>query len=507
MNPRTLIALLVSGALFGCNSSSDDIIEQEHVTQVNIVTANMWQSLMRNLEGTSDYHIALEEFRHADADILLLSEASGITARIAEQLGMYFWQGHDSYVTAGIVSKFPIIKVYNDTPSENDAMGGGVGVVVDINGREVTLWSNHLDYRNYVVYDARGGDGQAWAAREGCVPVSEADEIDALNLMSSRPSQTQYMLDELAPANEQGKAIFIGGDFNESSGLDWTEETAYMFDHNGTVHDFMVHRMIRAEGYVDSYRELYPNPVTHPGLTWPFHIDDSWTQSKSFIDECGRGLDDRDRIDLIYHSQAEGLELLSTSIIGPRAETYFPGPDGNDDLYDWQDPHSGIMVDEDGEPYYGPREFVSDHLWYKATYNLVTPNTSTEAESLNLNPEFSNLQIAAEGEELVLTFTLDNWKMWEEDRDYHLVVAGDSTNARLNSDGTYGWQSESLSVQPNGEFEVRVAPEVYNKLKEEGEIDLHSGLQLRAISLVSGWYKQYAVLTIPTEDIEAVVNL
>lgn len=507
MNSKSLLAILISGSLLGCNSSSDEAADTEYVTQVNVVTANLWNSLYRNFEGTSDYHIALEEFKHAEADILLLSEASGITARIAEQLDMYYWQGHDSFTTAGIVSKYPIVKVYNDTPSDSDETHGGMGIVVDINGREVTLWSNHLDYRNYVVYDARGGDGQAWAAREGCIPVSDDAEIDALNMQSSRPAQTQYMLDKLAPANLEGQAILIGGDFNEASGLDWTADTADMFDHNGTVHDFMVHRLVREAGYLDSYRELYPDPVTHPGITWPFHVEDSWTQSQSFIDECGRPMDDRDRIDYIYHSQSEGLELVSASIIGPRAETYFPGPDGNDVLYDWQDPHSGIMVDETGEPYYGPRDFISDHLWYKATYNLVTPDNKTDTESLNLNPEFSNLDIQADGEDLILTVNLENWQMWEEDREYHLVVSGDSTSSRLYAEGVYGWQSQPLTVKPNGEIEIRVAPEVYRKLKDENEIDLHWGLQLRALSYVSGWYKQYAVLTIPTEDIEAVVNL
>lgn len=467
----------------------------------------MWQSLTQNFGGKSAFHAAIKEFQYAEVDILLLSEASGVTARIAEQLNMYYWQGHDSYKTAGIVSKYPIVKVYNDIPNSADETQGGIGVVVDINGREVTIWSNHLDYRNYVVYDARGGNGQTWAARQGCIPVNDNSELDALNMRGFRPAQTKYMLRELTTAHQQGQAILIGGDFNEASGLDWTEDTANMFDHKGTVHDFMVHRLILDEGYIDSYRELYPNPVTHPGITWPFHVNDSWTQSKSFINECGRPLDDRDRIDFIYHSKAEGLELVNVSLIGPRPKTYFPGPDGNDALYDWQDPYSGVMVDVGGKPYYGERDFFSDHLWYKATYKLITPDTKTDTESLNLNPGFSALNIQADGEDLILTFNLDNWKMWEDEREYHLVISGDSTSARLFNEGTYGWQSQPLTVKPDGEVKVRVLPDVYRKLKDEMEVNLHQGLQLRAISFVDGWYKQYAVLTIPTKDIENVVNL
>lgn len=519
MLKRTAITLLASGLLFGCNDddATVDIPKQPEqpeqpqipetpetrTTDVTIISANLWLSLSQNLSGGSDFHRAIEEFKHANADILLLSEASGITARIAEALNMYYWQGYDANTTTGIVSRYPIKSVLNaekNTEAENNNTGG-IGVVVDINGRDVVLWVNHLDYTHYHVYDARGGDGVTWQARNNCQPLSDSSELEALNQQSQRPAQAQFMLNQLTPYQTQQTATFIGGDFNEASGLDWTADTANMFDHRGTIHDFLTHRLIRNAGYVDSYRVLYPNPVTHPGITWPFHADDSWTRGTSYQTECGRGLDDRDRIDFIYHAPVDGVELLNASVIGPRPTTYFDSPHGEDNTYTWGDPHSGLMVNELGEPTYGERDFVSDHLWYKTTYRLKTTSEAPTSTSLDLNPAFSDVTLAADGDNLVISFTLGNWPLWDEALDYQLVIAGDSTSSR-----TLGWQNQPLSSQPdNTRMTVTVPPEVLAKLKQEAP--LHHGLQLRTVARIHGWWKQFAVKTISIEEIEHVINI
>eukprot|EP00567_Pseudictyota_dubia_P013192 CAMPEP_0197437152 /NCGR_PEP_ID=MMETSP1175-20131217/4450_1 /TAXON_ID=1003142 /ORGANISM="Triceratium dubium, Strain CCMP147" /LENGTH=82 /DNA_ID=CAMNT_0042966601 /DNA_START=23 /DNA_END=267 /DNA_ORIENTATION=- len=59
------------------------------------------------------------------------------------------------------------------------------------------------------------------------------------------------------------------GDFNEPSTLDWTQDTAHLADHNGLVYPWDTTERLKQHGFVDSYRELYPNPKTHPGFSWP----------------------------------------------------------------------------------------------------------------------------------------------------------------------------------------------------------------------------------------------
>ncbi|MDO6542072.1 endonuclease/exonuclease/phosphatase family protein [Photobacterium sanguinicancri] len=504
MNKQTIAGLFLATTLVGCNSdnnSSNVEPKETEITKLNIITANLWLSLSQNFNNESAFHTAVEEFKFAKADILLLSEASGISARLAESLGMYYWQGDDSHTTTGILSKYPIKSVFNDKPEDGYDQSGNIGAVLDVNGRDVVVWANHLDYTHYITYDARGGNGISWQAHTGCDPVSDAAKLDAMNAKSKRPAQTQYMLDKLAPYIKSGTPVFIGGDFNEASGLDWTADTANMFDHKGTVYDFSTHKMIRDAGLIDSYRALFPDPVSHPGITWPFHIKDSWTQGASFLKECGRTLDDRDRIDYIYHNANNSdLKLLSASIIGPKANTYFEGPHGEDSTYQWSDPHSGLMVNTHGTPFYGERDFVSDHLWYKTTYQIETPKDATATISLNLNPEFSNVVLRNDGTDLAIDFTISNFQLWQEDRTYRLVVSGDSTSSRTN-----GWQSEVLTARPNGKMTVTVPPSVLTKLKTEAQ--LHNGLQLRIKSAIGGWHKQYAVNTIATEEIEKIMTI
>ncbi|KMV31962.1 hypothetical protein AB733_04345 [Photobacterium swingsii] len=167
MKTHTLAGLVLVTTLMGCNNDDDSSNvkpKETEITKLNIVTANLWLSLSQNFNHKSAFHRAIEEFKYANADILLLSEASGISARLAEALGMYYWQGDDSHTTTGILSKYPIKSVFNDKPEANYDQSGNIGAVLDVNGRDVVVWANHLDYTHYITYDARGGNGVSWQA-------------------------------------------------------------------------------------------------------------------------------------------------------------------------------------------------------------------------------------------------------------------------------------------------------------------------------------------------------
>ncbi|TEW55699.1 endonuclease/exonuclease/phosphatase family protein [Psychromonas sp. RZ22] len=516
MKTSKILPFLISSLLVGCNSNSSNTDTEEpelpapapqpesYQTEVKVLSANMWNSLRRNFT-TNDrlsFDIAVEELKFASPDVILLSEASGVTARLGEELGMYVWQGKHDVSSVGLLSKYPIKQVFDNQDIHTDN-GNVIGAILDINGRDVPVWSAHLDYQNYVVYDARGGNGFTWSAREGCVAVSDSDELDILNERSMRPDQVRYMLTKLTDNKDNNDLIIFGGDFNEASGLDWTEETAYMFDHAGTQHDFLTHRLVKNAGYTDTYRELYPNPATHPGLSWPFHKDDSWTDGDSYVTQCGRALDDRDRLDFIYYNaQASGVELVDASLIGPRVHTYFPGPHGEDDSYTWSDPHSGVKVDAEGEPQYGEREFVSDHLWYSTSFIVETPYDAPQSEPVIWEPQFENVELSAEGENLVIKFTLNNLDLMRDDWGYIFAIMGDRSGARDSI-----WQTEIIEGDINNQqFEIKVSNNVLSMLSSS-EYDQALQLRLRRDATINGWRKDYALLTISKEQIEEYVNL
>jgi hypothetical protein len=72
----------------------------------------------------------------------------------------------------------------------------------------------------------------------------------------------------LKPLAAQGIPVVLTGDFNSPSYLDWTPAVAR---HRALVPyavKWPASEALSDAGFVDSYREVYPNPVKHPGYTW-----------------------------------------------------------------------------------------------------------------------------------------------------------------------------------------------------------------------------------------------
>jgi endonuclease/exonuclease/phosphatase family metal-dependent hydrolase len=97
--------------------------------------------------------------------------------------------------------------------------------------------------------------------------------------------------------------ILIMGDFNEPSSLDWNEDTQHTASHNGVVYSWETTRRLFQAGFIDSYREMYPNPLTHPGYTWPAAASPNNLSSISQMMNTGwiKNADERDRIDFIFY--------------------------------------------------------------------------------------------------------------------------------------------------------------------------------------------------------------
>ena len=69
-------------------------------------------------------------------------------------------------------------------------------------------------------------------------------------------------------------------------------------------------------GFVDSYRERFPDPLTHPGFTFPADCKDIDLKKLVWSPEA----DDRDRIDFIFYAPHEGLSLTDITIVGPKGD-------------------------------------------------------------------------------------------------------------------------------------------------------------------------------------------
>ena len=67
----------------------------------------------------------------------------------------------------------------------------------------------------------------------------------------------------------EGTIVILGGDFNEPSHLDWIRDTKDLYDHNGLIIPWTVPLMLDNNGFIDTYRTLYPDVLNYPGFTFP----------------------------------------------------------------------------------------------------------------------------------------------------------------------------------------------------------------------------------------------
>ena len=100
--------------------------------------------------------------------------------------------------------------------------------------------------------------------------------------------------------------MFVVGDFNEPSHLDWTDAAAKAGRHPVKVAYPTSSSMVGA-GFSDAWRTIYPDEIKNPGLTWSpkYKPDDPSTH--------------HDRIDFVYF-KGNGLKVTDAKIIGENQE-------------------------------------------------------------------------------------------------------------------------------------------------------------------------------------------
>jgi exonuclease III len=229
----------------------------------------------------------------AKADIVGIQESHGeerdgekndAAEDIAQKLGWhYFDQGDDD---CGIVSRH---KIVGHTPNK-------LGAQIELSsGRRVWMFNVHLMHTPYQPYQLLK------------IPYNDAPFITTaaeaiLEARKARGEQVAALLQEIEAIRDEGTPIFITGDFNEPSDLDWTD----------AVSDAMCCPIAVAwpstfalgeAGFTDAYREARPDPLKHPGYTWtPITKEDD-------------PADRHDRIDFVFTS-GPNVRVENAHIVG-----------------------------------------------------------------------------------------------------------------------------------------------------------------------------------------------
>ncbi|CAM3188275.1 endonuclease/exonuclease/phosphatase family protein [Prescottella defluvii] len=318
--------------------------------EVRVLSINIWHSGSKIPNGLERVADIIESTR---ASIVLLSESGDATTTLADILGRRGTRFHTATSSdTGILSRFPV--------EETATLDYMVKAVVSVSGMQVAVYSAHLEYRWYATYLPRGygggipspGEFSQFGWNKMPRPVADPTVVQRVNIDSGRPAVISAFLADAAQEQEKGRSVIIGGDFNEPSNLDWTTETKDLFDHNGVVLPWESTRLLEEAGYVDAYRRMHPNPVTHPGFTWPASNPDVPVSELTWAPEA----DERDRIDYVFAGRNTRLRLVSAGMVGPR-ETIVRNERV---IEDTQDP----FVDS-------PLPWPTDHKAVLATYRVL----------------------------------------------------------------------------------------------------------------------------------------
>lgn len=303
---KLLYALLFI-ALFACTNDSTKEID------IKVLQFNIWQ------EGTvvnNGYGAIVDEIIRSEADLIALSEvrnynntifAERIVSSMAKRGLTYY--SHFSEDT-GILSKYPIQEFSMLHPVKNDH-GSISKAIIIVNSAEIAFYSGHLDYLNCALYLPRGYDGSTWEKLPDV--VTDLKQIRTVDLASNRDEQIQAFIEDATQEISKGRIIIYGGDNNEPSHLDWTTETKDHFDHQGLVIPWHNSVLLDQKGFKDAYRICFPNPLSHPGFTFPANNKDIPLEKLVWSPDA----DDRDRIDYIFFYPDARLKLKNTVIIGP----------------------------------------------------------------------------------------------------------------------------------------------------------------------------------------------
>ncbi|MDP3314595.1 MAG: endonuclease/exonuclease/phosphatase family protein [Devosia sp.] len=265
--------------------------------------------------------IVAEAIVAADADIVGVQETDGNLARLSAMTGLAYYD-----VRRNILSRFPIFDPklgertaegagpYSMPPLDPDAVHALVMVAP---GKVVAVANTHLTSNPYGPETIReGGD------------LAAALQVEA----ETRMPEAQLLADGLKPVIATGMPVFLTGDFNSPSHLDWTEAAVGKLAQVKFAVDWPVSRLLADIGLSDSYRVVNPDALAIPGLTWT-------AGSPAPVVKDGETLD---RIDWVLSANATPTASTVVGEVG--------GPDVGVGVSPWPSDHRAVVSSFEVEP-------------------------------------------------------------------------------------------------------------------------------------------------------------
>lgn len=219
----------------------------------------------------------VEGVQVADPDVVGLEEGFGNVDRLAKAVGYPYYNER-----LQVISRYPLI----DPPGAD-----GLYLFVQIApGQVVAIGNVHLPAGPYSPNLTIRG-----APRSQILEIERRVRVPAV-------TPSVLALSELAA---QDIPVFLTGDFNSPSLHDWTPETVGLRPQITYPVHWPVSAFVEKAGFVDSWRQAHPDPVTDPGLTWPSEPDAEGYPGPN---------SPQDRVDFVY--AAGRVQTLQSELVG-----------------------------------------------------------------------------------------------------------------------------------------------------------------------------------------------
>lgn len=289
-------------------SITGPVLAQDPVT-LKVMSFNIWYG-----GEQVDFQQVIEAIKAADADIVGLQEPDGNTARIAAAAGY-------SYVDLRrhIISRVPLFDSGLGARTETgqavysmaglDSNAAHVWALV-APGQVVAVANLHLTSDPYGPNAVRDGE-----TLEAVLAVEAATRLPEIEPLAAA----------LEPLVAAGVPVFVTGDFNTPSHLDWTTATVGLLPERLYPVEWPVTRRMEDAGFVDSYRAVHPDPLAVPGLTY----------SPGFPHPVMLPGETMDRIDYVFAANAQAT---GSDIVGEAGD-----PDVGIALTPWPSDHRAVI--------------------------------------------------------------------------------------------------------------------------------------------------------------------
>lgn len=284
MRSATLLVFLflVMSAL-GCTAGGGQASTATAAAELDVMAWNIWHGGREDGEEVGPRRV-VEVIRDSGVDVVCMQETYGSGPLIAEALGFHF---HERGTNVSIMSRYPVLE---DLSVHEEFQC--VGALLELpDGSKAAVFSVWLPY-SAEIWEKGTRDTDDPAAMLAACRASE----ESLALMAAA------IEDRLSDARYTDVPVFIAGDFNSMSHLDYGEVGRGQY---GVAVDWPTSHLLWDKGFTDAYRETHPVIDRAADATWTPRFPEQ----------------EQDRIDFVFY-RADRWQAERARVVRGHAERF-----------------------------------------------------------------------------------------------------------------------------------------------------------------------------------------